>query len=259
MVDNNDKLKITAKRALSLLDLTLLGDNDDAAAVSTLCAKAATKYGNVAAICVWPKFVGLVKSLLPADDIKIAAVANFPHGSTDIKRAIADCEEIITAGGNEVDVVFPYASWIEGNRELAPWLVNECKKICDGKASLKVILETGALKTTELIHSASMAAIDAGANFIKTSTGKTDISATIYAAKIMLNAIKKNGVNCGFKASGGIKNINDAMLYMNLADEIMGDDWLSPEKFRFGASSLLDDLLSIINDNDKIIITNNGY
>ncbi len=261
MNDDNDKLKKMAKTALSLLDLTLLGDNDDIASVSALCSKASTKYGNVAAICVWPKFVDFVKSSLPADDIKIAAVANFPHGSTDINRTIMECQEIINSGGNEIDVVFPYSSWIEGNRELAPWLINECKKISVGKANLKVILETGELKNTELIHSASMAAINSGADFIKTSTGKTDISATVHAAEIMLRAIKKSGANCGFKASGGIKNINDAMLYMNLANDIMGDVWLSSEKFRFGASSLLDDLLNIIDDNgdSKVININGSY
>ena len=147
-----------AKRALPLLDLTTLGDNDSDADVKTLTAKAVTPHGHVAAICVWPRFVGLAKSSVASPAVNIAAVANFPEGTTDIDRAIADTKEIIAAGGNEVDVVFPYRSWIDGNRELGPWIVSECKKVCGDDVGLKVILESGELKDDELIKSASIAA-----------------------------------------------------------------------------------------------------
>ena len=235
-----------AKRALPLLDLTTLGENDTDADIKALCAKAVTPYGQVAAICVWPQFVALAKASLGASGVKVAGVANFPEGTTDIDRAIADTKEILTAGGDEVDVVFPYKSWIEGNRELGPWIISECKKICGDKARLKVILETGELKSPDLIHSASIAAIQSGPDFIKTSTGKTPVSATIDAARVMLGAIKDTGGTCGFKASGGIRDTKTAGDYITLADTIMGKGWMSPATFRFGASGLLDDLISVI-------------
>lgn len=235
-----------AKRALPLLDLTTLGDNDSEADVRALCAKAVSSYGHVAAVCVWPRFVEVARQAVGSPAVNIAAVSNFPDGSTDIDRAIADTKEILTAGGTEVDVVFPYKSWIDGNRELGPWIVSECKKLCGDKAALKVIIESGELKTPELIHSASIAAIQAGADFIKTSTGKSPVSATLEAAEVMLKAIKETGGNCGFKASGGIRDTKTAAEYIGLADTIMGAGWVSPKTFRFGASGLLDDLISVI-------------
>jgi len=248
-----------AKRALPLLDLTTLGDNDSEEIVKNLCAKAVSPYGNVAAICVWPRFVSVAKTSVASPLVNIAGVANFPEGTTDIDRAISDTKEIIAAGGNEVDVVFPYKSWIDGNRELGPWIVNECKKICGDNIALKVILETGELKSSDLIRSASIAAIQAGADFIKTSTGKTPISATIEAAHVMLGAIKETGASCGFKASGGIRDTATAGEYIALGDEIMGADWVSPKTFRFGASGLLDDLISVIDGGDSTTTDKSGY
>ncbi len=239
-------LRDIAARTLPLLDLTTLGDTDSEADVRALCAKANSPYGHVAAVCVWPRFVATAKLVVNSNNVNIAAVANFPEGSTDIDRAVADTKEILAAGGTEVDLVFAYQSWKDNNRELAPWIISECKKICGSKAKLKVILETGELSTPDLIHSASIAAIRSGADFIKTSTGKTQVSATLAAAEVMLKAIKETGSQCGFKASGGIRDAKTAGEYLALADTIMGSNWVSPETFRFGASGLLDDLWNIL-------------
>ncbi|MCG8508675.1 MAG: deoxyribose-phosphate aldolase [Rhodospirillales bacterium] len=233
----------TAARALSLLDLTNLNDDCSENDIDDLCARAVTAVGNVAAVCVWPRFVGQCRDRLSGTDINVAAVANFPEGALDTAKAVSETEAIVSDGGSEVDVVLPYGAWLVGEREAARGLVSACKAACGTKAHLKVILETGKLIDPSSIAEASQDAIEAGADFIKTSTGKVDISATPEAAESMLGIIKKMGKPVGFKASGGIRTTEDAALYLALADRIMGPDWTSPKTFRFGASGLLDDLL----------------
>jgi len=234
-----------ARRVLSLLDLTSLNDGDTPAAIKKLCAQAVTPHGAVAAVCVWPRFVTLSKHTLGAAPVKVAAVANFPHGSDDIAAAVDDARRIADAGGDEVDVVFPYHAWRAGDHRTGHALVAACKAALPDKV-LKVILETGELRDPALIATASRCAIDAGADFIKTSTGKTPLSATPEAARIMLDTIRKAGGACGFKASGGIRDVTTAALYLDLAAEIMGATWISPATFRFGASGLLNDVLAIL-------------
>lgn len=253
----NDKQ--IAKRTLSLLDLTSLNDNDTEADIEILCSKAVSKHGEVAAVCVWPRFVKKAAELLKETNVKIAAVANFPEGDTDIDAAVKTTQEIIDAGGNEVDVVFPYAEFLKGDKEVAAELVAACKQACSSKAKLKVILETGVLIDEERIKEASKIALDNGANFIKTSTGKVDISATPEAARIMISTIKDTHSSAGFKAAGGIKDIETAREYLSIADEIMGEGWATPETFRFGASGVLNNLLAVLN-NDEISTTKvEGY
>ena len=234
---------IPAARALALLDLTSLNDDDTETNIEDLCRRAVTPHGAVAAVCVWPRFVALSRRLLRDTGVRVAAVANFPAGSAGRDLAVKETRAIVADGGHEVDVVLPYQAWLAGDREAARVLVSACKKACGNAVHLKVIIETGCLETTDNIDAASRDAIAAGADFIKTSTGKVPVSATPRAAQIMLNAIRDCGRPIGFKAAGGIRTAEDAAVYLALADRILGPDWATPETFRFGASGLLDDLL----------------
>lgn len=236
--------RTVAARALALLDLTNLGDPCTEADVEALCARAVGPHGRVAAVCVWPRFVALCRERLEGTAVAIAAVANFPDGSADIDRAVAETRGIVAAGADEVDVVLPYADWLAGKQGLAGDLVAACKEACGHDAHLKVILETGRLGGAETIAAASRDAIAAGADFIKTSTGKIEVSATPEAAEAMLSVIHESPRPVGFKAAGGIRTLADAETYLAIADRILGPDWATPKTFRFGASGLLDDLLA---------------
>ena len=237
-----------AARALALLDLTNLDDACSEADVDALCQRAVGPAGKVAAVCVWPRFVARSRENLRGTGVAVAAVANFPDGSTDIDRAVAETRAIVGDTGDEVDVVLPYAAWLDGDRETAKALVAACKEACGKTAHLKVILETGRLKTPRNIIEASRDAIAAGADFIKTSTGKIEVSATPEAAQAMLTVLADTDKPIGFKAAGGIRTVEDAAAYLEIADRIMGPDWVSPQTFRFGASGLLDDLLKALGD-----------
>lgn len=236
----------TAQLALGLMDLTSLNLTDTDADIVTLCQQANSDFGSPAALCVYPKFIQLARQQLNAlglNAVKIATVTNFPDGSDDIARAVIETEQAIALGADEVDVVFPYQQLIKGNTEVGFELIKACKNACNDGVALKVIIESGELKSPELIKQASQIAIDAGADFIKTSTGKVAINATLEAAEIMLKVIRQSGKKVGFKAAGGVKTTQDAGHYLALAEEIMGAQWVTAEHFRFGASSLLNDLL----------------
>lgn len=256
----SDGLKQTAARALALLDLTSLNDGDDSAAIDALCARAVTPHGPVAAVCVWPRFVAQAAAALKGTGIRVAAVANFPHGGADIEAAVADAATILDAGGDEVDVVFPYRSLMAGDEAIGAELVEACKLVCGDKARLKVIIESSELKDTALIRMASKIALNAGADFIKTSTGKVPVNATPEAAEVMLSVLKEQGQG-GFKAAGGIRDTAAAGDYLAIADRIMGPDWASPETFRFGASGVLTDLMAVLDgaDNAGGTVASEGY
>jgi deoxyribose-phosphate aldolase len=200
-----------ARCLLTLLDLTSLNDNDDQAVIERLCARAVTPFGRVAAICTWPRFVGLCKDRLKGSGVRVATVANFPHGKGDPDTVLAEMRQAIAAGADEVDLVFPYQHWLAGERDPACALVGAGKQVCGPEVLLKVILETGELATPLHIAQASRDAIAAGADFLKTSTGKTAIGATLAAATVMLAAIKESGKAIGFKAAGGIRTPADAL------------------------------------------------
>jgi len=238
-------VKQTASRALAMLDLTSLNDGDDSAAVTALCDRAVTPHGAVAAVCVWPRFVAQAKDELRASGVKVAAVANFPAGEADLEFALSDTRAIVAAGGDEVDVVFPYAALIRGDEATGAALVAACKEACGPDVLLKVIIESGALKDPALIRKASDIALANGADFIKTSTGKVPVNATLEAAEIMLTAIRDHGGGA-FKAAGGIRDTATAGAYLALADRILGPGWATPRTFRFGASGVLADLLSVL-------------
>lgn len=238
-------LREAAARALRLMDLTSLNEDDDAARILALCRQASSSFGKVAALCVYPRFVALAKATLRAQGdgaVLVATVVNFPQGGTDIQAAIEETRACIAAGADEVDLVFPYRALMAGDTQVGATMVAACKAAC-GERVLKVIIESGELQTEALIRQASQIAIAAGADFIKTSTGKVSINATLEAAGIMLQVIAETGATCGFKAAGGVKTAADAVQYLALADTLLGPDWVTPQHFRFGASSLLDSLL----------------
>lgn len=235
-----------AARALSMLDLTSLGEDDSPASVGAMLKRAVTPAGPVAAVCVWPAFVAQAKDALAGTGVRVATVSNFPHGRPDIAGAAATTEQAVADCADEVDVVWPYDSWLNGNSGIAGDLVAACRDACGPGVHLKVILETGRLQTADAIAGSSRDAIAAGADFIKTSTGKTAVSATLEAAHIMLEAIRESGKPVGLKPSGGIRTTEQALAYLRLADNIMGPGWATPETFRFGASSLLDALLKTL-------------
>ena len=236
---------VTARRALSLLDLTDLGDQASETGTLQLCARAVAAPGPVAAICIWPQFVSLAKRTLGEASVRVATVVNFPAGGTNVSRISGDTQEAIQDGADEIDLVLPYKTLLQGDTEIAADMVREIKAIC-GPVLLKVILETGSYPDQASIRVASDLAIEAGADFIKTSTGKTAVSATPEAARTMLEAIKAHGLPVGLKPSGGIRTLADAKTYLDLADEIMGPSWANPRTFRFGASGLHQVLVDVM-------------
>lgn len=243
------EIKETARLALQLMDLTSLNHTDTAASTTQLCQAANTLYGSPAALCVYPEHIIWAKSELQRlglTGVKVATVTNFPGGYTDIERAMSETARAVAAGADEVDVVFPYAAFLQGDEQLAAELVASCKQACGATARLKVILETGILETPRSIQRASEIAIENQADFIKTSTGKVAVNATVTAAKVMLDVIKANNPQCGFKAAGGVRTAADAEHYLSLAEQKLGADYLAPATFRFGASGLLTNLIAVL-------------
>ncbi len=255
-----------ARIALACLDLTSLNDDDGEAQIAALCERAAPRRlasslrGPVAAVCVWPRFVTLARSLLP-DSIAVAAVANFPAGANDIERALRDAGDIVGAGAQEVDVVLPYRALLAGDTASCSALLAAVRRACDGLV-LKVILETGELRKPSLIEHAARVALDAGADFLKTSTGKTPLSATPQATQVMLGVIAGDARSCrlvGFKASGGIRSVADAAVYLELVEAALGAQALVPARFRIGASGLLGDIEAVLDGDSPRQTPENPY
>ena len=241
------ELNARSRQALQLMDLTSLNENDTPEAIIALCQQARTEAGNTAAICIYPRFIPLARKTLKSlglNDVTIATVTNFPDGGDDVDIAVAETRAAVAYGADEVDVVFPYRALMAGNETVGAELVKRCKEACGANVLLKVIIESGELKDEVLIRRASEIAIDAGADFIKTSTGKVPVNATTESARIMLETIRDSGkTNVGFKPAGGIKTAEDAAVHLELADTIMGPEWVDRNHYRFGASSLLGNLL----------------
>jgi deoxyribose-phosphate aldolase len=229
-----------AARVLPLLDLTSLNEADTDADIERLCRRA-IEYGT-AAVCIGPRFVPLAHGLLRRSGTRLATVANFPHGSDDIARAAEECAAAVAAGADEVDVVAPIEAIRGGDIGMVSELVTACRAAAS-ETTLKVILETGVLGEPSLITGAARAAVMAGCDFLKTSTGKTPVGATLEAAAVMLAVIEEADGKVGLKVAGGIRTIEDAAAYLKLAAELIDPSWATPKTFRFGASTLLDDVL----------------
>jgi deoxyribose-phosphate aldolase len=239
----------TARLALACLDLTRLNDADDAAAIAALCQRALGPAGQPAALCVWPRFVAQARAALP-HTVRVAAVANFPVGACDPGLALAETRAIVAAGADEVDLVLPWRQLLSGNAvdaARAAALVAAVRTVCAGR-TLKLIIESGELADPALIHQASVIGLDAGVDFLKTSTGKLPSGATPAAAQVMLQAIAAHprGAAVGFKASGGIRTVADAAVYIALVRKILGESALTTQRLRFGASGLLDDIEAVL-------------
>jgi len=235
---------------IPFIDLTSLNTNDNEETITHLCQKAITPFGAVAAVCIYPKFVNLASKLLKNTSVKIATVVNFPSGEQPLFDVLQEVEASLNQGANEVDMVLPYQLYLQGEKNKALDYVIKVRKVCESNIKLKVIIETGALKTTTLIQQITNDVILAGADFVKTSTGKTPQGATIDAVKVMLTTIKEqtssNQKPIGLKVSGGIRTVNQAQAYLNLAIQIMGKNWLEPTVFRIGASKLLDEIIDTL-------------
>lgn len=236
------------------MDLTSLNSTDTKSKIEKMVEKVNNfpvnypKYPSVAAICVYPNFAEVVKKKLNSQDVNIAVVGGvFPSSQSFLEVKIEECRIAVEKGADEVDIVLSLSHFLEGEYELAAKEISSIKKAI-APAHLKVILETGALSTPEAIEKASVLAMEAGADFIKTSTGKMEPAATPEAAIVMCRAIKehyrKTGKKVGFKPAGGISTPQDAILYYAIVDTILGEEWLNPELFRLGASRLANNLLT---------------
>lgn len=241
MTTNTDIL--TAKRALGLLDLTNLNDDCDADAIEALCERAQTDFGNVAAVCIWPRFVPQAKALLHGTGIKIATVVNFPSGVEPLETVNATTLKAVADGADDIDMVIPWSLLLEGHESEVSASVSRVKQAA-GSATVKAILETGMLGSEAIIRQACKSALAGGADFLKTSTGKVPENATPASARIVLEEISASGRPVGFKPAGGVRSTEDCGIYLGIADEIMGEGWATSKTFRFGASGVLDALLA---------------
>ena len=249
------------KLALSLVDLTTLEGKDNLVSIGLL-AKKATAAG-VAAVCVYPTLVNVAKAELKKTEIKIASVAGaFPSGQLPLHLRLEDVKFALAQGADEIDMVISRGKLLEGDIQFVFNEIVEIKKVC-GEKKLKVILETGELELLDVIRLASDIAIHAGADFIKTSTGKISINSTLPAVCVMLQAIKyyfdSTGKKIGIKPSGGISDGITAVNYLRLVEYVLGKEWLQPNLFRFGASRLVDNLLAQINGNEVSAGSNSNY
>ena len=244
------------KQLFNCIDLTTLRSEDHVASVANFVKRVNAfeeEYGdmpNVAAICVYPNFAGTVRMNLEVSDVNIAAVSGgFPSSQTFTEIKVAETMLAVKDGADEIDMVINVGDMLAGNYEEVCDDISELKSAC-GEAHLKVILETGALKTAETIKKASLLAIYSGADFIKTSTGKQEPTATLEAAYVMCQAIKeyydKTGKKIGFKPAGGISTTADAIKYYCVVAAVLGEDWLNNTYFRIGASRLANNLLTDI-------------
>jgi deoxyribose-phosphate aldolase len=241
------------KLALSMVDLTTLEGKDSEEKVRSLCAKAIEPdvtddtLPHVAAVCVYPSMVETAVEALKGSGVRVASVATgFPSGQYPLEVRLDDTHRAVEAGADEIDMVISRGSFLAGYHDEVSDEIAQIKEAC-GDAHLKVILETGELETYDLVRTASDLAIDAGADFIKTSTGKVSPAATMGVTLVMLEAVRdhflQTGEHIGVKPAGGIRTAKQSLHYLVMVKETLGDDWLTPELFRFGASSLTNDLL----------------
>ncbi len=239
----------------SCIDLTSLNTEDSKESIWKFVEQVnafdgSSDFDNVAAICVFPNFVSTVKEALTSDNVKIAAVAaGFPSSQTFIEVKVAEVSLAVADGADEIDIVLNAGNFFDNDLEEVCVEIEELKEACRD-AHLKVILETGLLKTASNIKKASILSMYSGADFIKTSTGKVYPGASPEAAYVMCEAIKEyyalHNRKIGLKVSGGIRTTEDALKYYTIVREVLGNDWMTPEYFRIGASSLADNLLKEI-------------
>jgi len=257
------------KLALSMIDHTTLEGKDSEGKVVQLCQKAMTPYApmpdlpSVAAVCVYPTMVSIAKKTVRGSSVRVASVATaFPSGMAKLQNKLDDTKFAVDQGADEIDMVISRGEFLKGNYSFIFDEIAAIKEAC-GDAHLKVILETGELETLTNVRKASDIAMHAGADFIKTSTGKIQPAATQPVTLVMLEAIRdyyrETGRMVGMKPAGGIRKAKEALQYLVLVKETLGAEWLSNEWFRFGASSLTNDLLMQIVKQETGVYQSNIY
>lgn len=260
---------IGLKLALNMIDLTTLEGKDTEGKVKQMCFKAMHVADDipglptVAAVCVYPNHVKTAKQVLKDSPVKIASVATaFPSGNSTLQIKLDDTRLAIDSGADEVDMVISRGEFLKGNYNFVFDEIAAIKNAC-GKARLKVILETGELSTLDNVRKASDIAIHAGADFIKTSTGKIQPAATMPVTLVMLEAIKdhylKTNVMIGMKPAGGISTAKSALQYLVMLNETLGSKWMTNEWFRFGASSLANDIVLQLGKEQKGVYYSKDY
>lgn len=239
-------IRSLSQKIASVLDLTGLSERETEETTALLCQKALLPVGGVAAVCVWPQFVPLVKKLLKGSNVRTVTVVNFPDGDGDLLSVQKEIMRVLQDGADEIDMVFPYHAYLDARQKEAFSFVNACKKQCEKNALLKVILETGEFPGILSLKEAAQGVLDAGADFLKTSTGKVPVGATPEAANALLEVIRDTGARAGLKVSGGISSCRQARDYLTLASVIMGEKWAYKDHFRIGASRLMEEVLKNI-------------
>ena len=241
---------------VSMCDLTTLEGEDTEGKISQMAAKAIKpdpsdkSIPSVAAVCVYPSLVGPIKEKVMHSNVKVASVSSyFPSGQVPMESKLLDTKYAIESGADEIDIVINRKAFLEGDYRKVYDEIVALKELC-GDVHLKTIIEVGDLKTYENIRKASLISLAAGSDFIKTSTGKLSVGSSRQACYVMAKAVLDfyhlTGIKAGIKVAGGIRDAKDAIRYLVIVNEEMGVDWLSPDMFRFGASSLLDDVLKQI-------------
>ena len=241
---------------VSMCDLTTLEGEDTEGKISQMAAKAIKpdpsdkSIPSAAAVCVYPSLVGPIKEKVMHSDVKVASVSSyFPSGQVPMESKLLDTRYAIDSGADEIDIVINRKAFLEGDYRKVYDEIVALKELC-GDVHLKTIIEFGDLKTYENIRKASLISLAAGSDFIKTSTGKLSVGSSRQACYVMSKAVldfyHMTGIKAGIKVAGGIRDAKDAIRYLVIVNEEMGIDWLSPDMFRFGASSLLDDVLKQI-------------
>lgn len=235
-----------AQTAIRLLELALLNADDTPERIVGLCKRALTPVGNIAAVCVLPRYAGLARRTLDslhAREVKVVAAVNYPNGGACIATVESETHAAMLTGADEIDLIYPFNAHLAGDRQIGARMIAACKAKCGTRGQLTVTLETGVLDDPQVIHGVCRVAIAEGASFLKTSTGRQIVGSTPQAARILLEAIAERSYLVGLKASGNVRSIAQARSYIEMARNRFGPMWLAPERMRLGAASLLDDLL----------------
>ena len=245
-----------AGRVIGLIDATNLSDDCTDDDVVELCERASGPGAPAAGVCIYPQFVRLARERLDAiasdgeTSVKVVTVVNFPGGGEDVDDVVAATRQAIGEGADEIDVVLPYNRFLAGETEPAAAMLDAVRR-ATGDKTLKVIIESGAMSERAQIDAAARFAVDHGADFVKTSTGKIDVSATPEAVETILGVVTTADRQVGVKAAGGVRDLAEAAAYLELADRIMGDGWVSAATFRFGSSSLLATALAALDEPEE--------
>jgi deoxyribose-phosphate aldolase len=242
----NENAEASAQQAIGMTELTSLNADDTQERIIVLCQRALTPVGHVAAVCVLPRFAGLARRTLDslqAREIRVVAAVNFPSGAPSITSVESETQAAMLAGADEIDLVYPFHALLGGNKQIGGEMIAACKAKCGRRGVLTVTLETGVLRDPQIIHGACRVAIQEGAAFLKTSTGKQIVSATPQAGRILVEAIAETGALVGLNASGNVRTLSEARIYMDMAKARFGPSWLEQGRLRLGTTSLLDDLL----------------